>query len=55
VIKESTEEIASMKTKSVLEERGEHHNFIQIGCGEVFFGGGAPLQHSAIEKEAIRN
>jgi hypothetical protein len=42
-IKESTKEIVGREAKSGLEEGGEHHNLICIGCGEVFAGGRTPL------------
>jgi hypothetical protein len=51
VVKKFTEEITSRESKPTLEERGKHHNFIRIGCGDVFFGGGSPLQHGTVRKK----
>jgi hypothetical protein len=55
VVKESAEDIIDQKTKFVLEEGGEHHNLIRIGCWDVFPGGRMPLQHCAVQEEVIRN
>jgi hypothetical protein len=43
VVENSAEEIASRESKPTLEESGKHHNFIHIGCGNVFSSGGLPL------------
>jgi hypothetical protein len=55
VVKKSTEEIASRESKPALEERGKHHNFIHIGCGNVFSSSGPPLQHDTIRKQIVCN
>jgi hypothetical protein len=55
VVKKSAEEIASRESKPALEERGEHHNFIRIGCGNVFSSGGLPLQHGTVGEKIVRN
>jgi hypothetical protein len=44
-VKKSSEVVIGRESKSALEERREHHNLINIGCGNIFSGGGAPLQH----------
>jgi hypothetical protein len=43
VVEKSTQEIASRESKPTVEERGKHHNFVRIGCGNVFSSGGPPL------------
>jgi Fe2+ or Zn2+ uptake regulation protein len=48
MVKEYAKEIIGREAKSALEEGGEHHNLICIGCGEVFAGGRTLLQHKAI-------
>jgi hypothetical protein len=48
MIEESTEEVASRKAESTLEEGGEHHNLIRIGCWDVFPHGKMPLQHRVV-------
>jgi Fe2+ or Zn2+ uptake regulation protein len=55
VVKESAYEIAGREAKSMLEEEGEHHNLICIGCGEVFTDGTVPLQHDVIWEKVICN
>jgi hypothetical protein len=55
VIEQSTEEIATKESKPVLEERGEHHNFVCIGCGNVFSGGRPPLQHGTVGEKIVCN
>jgi hypothetical protein len=55
VIKESAEEIVGRETESALKKGGKHHNFISIGCRNIFTNGGAPLQHSVIWEKVIRN
>jgi hypothetical protein len=55
VVKMSSEEIISRESKPALEERREHHNLIHIGYGNIFSGGGAPLQHSPIREERTHN
>jgi hypothetical protein len=55
VVKKSTEEITSRESKPTLEERGKHHNFIHIGCGNVFSSSGPPLQHGMIRKKVVCN
>jgi hypothetical protein len=55
VIKESTEEITGREAESTLKEGRKHHNFIGIGCGKIFTGGGTPLQHSVIWEKVIHN
>jgi hypothetical protein len=55
VVKKSLEEVTSRESKPALEERREHHNLIHIGCENIFFGGGAPLQHGSIGEDRIHN
>jgi hypothetical protein len=55
VVKMSSEEIISRESKPALEERREHHNLIRIGYGNIFSGGGAPLQHGPIGEERTHN
>jgi hypothetical protein len=55
VVKEYAEEIISREPESALEEGGEHHNLICIGCGEVFTGSRMPFQHGVIRKKVICN
>jgi hypothetical protein len=43
VFEKSVEEIARREAETALEERRKHHNFVHIGCGNVFSGGGPPL------------
>jgi hypothetical protein len=43
VVKKSSEEVTVRESIPALEERREHHNLIRIGCGNIFFDGGAPL------------
>jgi hypothetical protein len=55
VIQESIEEIADRETEPMLEEGGEHHNFICVGCWNVLAGGRAPLQHRVVWEKMARN
>jgi hypothetical protein len=55
VVEKSLEEVAGRESKPTLEERGEHHNLCCIGCGNVFSGGGVPLQRGAIGEKRIGN
>jgi hypothetical protein len=55
VVKMSLEEVAGRDPKPALEERREHHNLIHIGCGNIFSGGGAPMQHDPIKEERTHN
>jgi hypothetical protein len=55
VVKKSAEEITSRESKPALEEREKHHNFVCIGCGNVFSGGGPSLQHGAVRKKMVCN
>jgi hypothetical protein len=55
VVEKSVEEIASRESKPTLEERGKHHNFIRIGCGNVFSSGVPPLQHGTVREKIVRN
>jgi hypothetical protein len=43
VVKKSSKEITSRESKPALEERRKHHNFVCIGCGNVFSNSGPPL------------
>jgi hypothetical protein len=43
MVEKSLEEVVGRESKHAPEERGEHHNLSHIGCGNIFFGGGAPL------------
>jgi hypothetical protein len=51
VVQKATKEVVGGKTKPVLEEGGEPHNFICVGCRDIFVGGRMPLQHLAVWKE----
>jgi hypothetical protein len=51
VIEKATEEIANWKSKFVLEEGGEHHNLVGVGCWDILTGGRAPLQHLMIREK----
>jgi hypothetical protein len=55
VVEKSSEEVVGRESKPALEERGEHHNLSHIGCGNVFSGGGAPLQYDQIREKRICN
>jgi hypothetical protein len=55
VVEEYAEEIAGWEAESTLEDGGEHHNLIFIGCGEVFTGGRTPLQHDTMRENVICN
>jgi hypothetical protein len=48
-------EIADSNTKPALEEGGEHHNFICVGCQNVHTGVSAPLQHRTVWEKMARN
>jgi hypothetical protein len=37
------EEIAGQEVESTLKKGTKYHNFIGIGCGKIFTGGGMPL------------
>jgi hypothetical protein len=54
VVEKSTEEITS-RVQPALEERGKHHNFVCIGCGNVFSDGRPPLQHDTIGEKIVLN
>jgi hypothetical protein len=51
VVKKFSEEVTGRESKPALDERREHHNLIRIGCGNIFSGSGAPLQHGPIRGE----
>jgi hypothetical protein len=55
IVKEQAEEVAGWEAKSMLEEGGEHHNLIRIGCWDVFPSGRTSLQHRAVQEKVIRN
>jgi hypothetical protein len=55
VVQKSAEEIADRETKPTLEESGNHHTFICVGCQNVHAGGRAPLQHRAIWEKMARD
>jgi hypothetical protein len=55
VIQESTEEITDRETEPMLEEGGEHHNFICVGCWNVLAADRAPLQHRVVWEKMARN
>jgi hypothetical protein len=48
VVQKTVKEITDWKTKPTLEEGGEYHNFICVGCQNVLTGGRAPLQHPTV-------
>jgi hypothetical protein len=48
VVQKTAKEIAGSKTKPTLEEGGEDHNFICVGCWDVLADGRAPLRHLAL-------
>jgi hypothetical protein len=55
MLEKSTQEIASREPESLLEEWGEHHNFLGIGCRDVLPSGRLPLEHEAIREKVILN
>jgi hypothetical protein len=55
VVKKATEEITYWESKSALEEGGEHHDFIGVGCWNVLTGGRAPLQHVTVRENVACN
>lgn len=55
MVKKSSEQVAGRESKPALEERREHYSLIHIGCGNIFSGGGAPLQHGPIGEERTHN
>jgi hypothetical protein len=55
VIKESAEEVTSGETKSVLKEWRKHHDFVCVGCWDVFIGGGTSLQHYVVREKVIHD
>jgi hypothetical protein len=55
VVKKSSEEVTGKESKPALEGRREHHILIRIGCGNIFFGGGAPLQPGPIREKRTHN
>jgi hypothetical protein len=42
VVQEPVIEIVDWETEPMLEERGEHHNFICIGCWDILASGRVP-------------
>jgi hypothetical protein len=54
MIKEFVEEIASWDAESALKG-GKHHDFICIGCRNLFTGSRAPLQHGTIREKVVHN
>jgi hypothetical protein len=55
VIKESAQEIVGWEAKSVLKERGKHHNLLFVGCWDVFPDGRMPLKHDAIREKVVHH
>jgi hypothetical protein len=55
VDKKVAEEITGWESKSALEEGGEHHDFIGVGCWNVLTSGRAPLQHLTVKEKEARN
>jgi hypothetical protein len=55
VLKESVQEVTCQESKSPLEEGGEHHSFVGIGCREVYPYGRPPLEHNTIWEKVILN
>jgi hypothetical protein len=53
MVQESAEEVTSRESKPTLEEGRKHLNFIRVGCGDIFFGIGAPLQHGSIGEKVV--
>jgi hypothetical protein len=53
MLEKATEEVAGTKTKSPLEEGGEHHNLFSVGCQDVLPFGRMPLKHRAIWDEMV--
>jgi hypothetical protein len=43
MVQDSLEEVASWKSKPALEKGRKHHDFFNVGCGNVFSDGGVPL------------
>jgi hypothetical protein len=52
-LKESVLEIMSEKSKSPLEDGGEHHNFFGTGCQDVIPCDRSPLEHGTIQEKVI--
>jgi hypothetical protein len=46
-------EITGRETESALEEDGEHHNLLGVGCQDVLPFGRLPLKHHEIQEEVI--
>jgi hypothetical protein len=55
VIEESTKKITGQEVEPALKERGKHHNFIHVGCWNVFPGGRTLLQHGVVWEEVVHN
>jgi hypothetical protein len=55
MVEKSSKAVIGREYKPTLEKRGEHHNLSRIGCGNIFSGGGAPLQHGPIGEKGIHN
>jgi hypothetical protein len=54
MVEKTAEEVIGGKTKS-MQEGGEHHNFLSVGCWDVLPFGRPPLEHCTIRVEAILN
>jgi hypothetical protein len=55
VIKKVVEEIADWESKSMLEEGGEHHDFIGVRSWNVLTGGRTPLQHLTVREKVAHD
>jgi hypothetical protein len=53
MVEKAMEEVASRKTKSPLEERGEHHDLFSIGGRDIHPFGRPPLKHCTIQEEMV--
>jgi hypothetical protein len=53
VVKEVVEEIAGRKSKSSLEEGGQHHDLVGVRSGNVFIYGRPPLSHNTLREKVF--
>jgi hypothetical protein len=54
-MKETTKEFTGRKAEYSLKEGGQHHNFIGVGCWDVFSFCHPPLEHNAVGKKMAFN
>jgi hypothetical protein len=53
MLEESVKEVVGREPKFPLEEGGEHHDFLGIGCWNVLPYGRPPLKHGTIREKVI--